>query len=70
MPIYEYKCKNCGTKFEIFQSMGATNESLTCPECDEPKPERVFSVFGSGSSSSGASATVSSGGCSSSSPFT
>ena len=63
MPIYEYKCKKCGHKFEEFQSIGATNESLNC---NEPKPERVLSVFGSGS---GGGISVDSGGCSSSSPF-
>jgi len=66
MPIYEYKCKKCGHKFEEFQSIGATNESLNCPVCNEPKPERVLSVFGSGS---GGGISVDSGGCSSSSPF-
>lgn len=67
MPIYEYKCKKCGKKFEEFQSIGASNESLTCPACGEPKPERLLSIFGS----SGSSASVdSSGGCSSSGPFT
>ena len=67
MPIYEYRCKKCSNKFDIFQHIGATNESLTCPVCNEPKPEKLFSVFGSGSSfgSSGAS-----GGCSSTGPFT
>jgi putative FmdB family regulatory protein len=32
MPTYEYKCKNCGSSFEIFQNM--KDEPLkVCPEC-------------------------------------
>ncbi|HDP98892.1 MAG TPA: zinc ribbon domain-containing protein [bacterium] len=66
MPIYEYKCNNCGSKFEEFQSVGASNETIVCPKCKTPKPERIFSIFGSGSSSA---SSVNSG-CSSSGPFT
>ena len=66
MPIYEYRCNKCNNKFELFQSVGASNENLICPACNEPKPERIFSVFGSGSSGGGA---ISTGGCSTSSPF-
>ena len=33
MPIFEYKCKDCGHHFEEFQSMSA--DPLTnCPKCD------------------------------------
>jgi len=66
MPIYEYRCNKCGHKFEVFQSIGASNESLNCPACNEPKPDRIFSVFGSG----GTGSVVDAGGCSPSSPFT
>jgi len=31
MPIYEYKCRKCGLKFELLQSLGATNEGMSCP---------------------------------------
>ena len=35
MPTYEYECKNCGHRFEAFQSM--TAEPLSeCPECSGP----------------------------------
>jgi len=47
MPIYEYKCKKCNSKFEVFQSVGADNKGLTCPNCGEPEPKKVFSLFAS-----------------------
>ncbi len=32
MPTYEYKCKQCGHIFEVFQSMTA-EPVKTCPKC-------------------------------------
>jgi putative FmdB family regulatory protein len=53
MPIYEYKCRKCGTKFEMLQRMGATNDGVSCPKCGASKPTKQFSVFmSSGASSS------------------
>jgi len=66
MPIYEYRCPKCNHKFEVFQSLGSSNDSLNCPICGEAKPNRMFSVFGS----AGINSSVSSSGCSSSGPFT
>lgn len=50
MPIYEYKCKKCDSKFEMLRGMFDSDEDIKCPECGEEYPERVFSVFGSKSS--------------------
>ena len=63
MPIYEYKCRKCDTKFEMLRSMSASDEEIECPECGEKSAERIFSVFGSTSgSSSGADCVPSSSG--------
>ena len=32
MPTYEYRCKSCKHKFEVFHSMTA-NPDLVCPNC-------------------------------------
>ncbi|MDE3089459.1 MAG: hypothetical protein KGJ80_08760 [Chloroflexota bacterium] len=40
MPVYEYECENCGTRFERLQSM--KEESVrVCPEC----AGRVHKIF-------------------------
>jgi putative FmdB family regulatory protein len=44
MPIYEYKCSHCGTKFEILRGISAANEDIKCPKCGAEKPERLFSA--------------------------
>jgi putative FmdB family regulatory protein len=63
MPLYEYHCSACGSRFEVLQRMGETAEGLACPECGRPKPEREVSTFASsGTSSGGASSSCSSGG--------
>ena len=45
MPLYEYRCKNCGHQFDIQQSF--TEDSLTvCPSCAEPQLRKVFQPVG------------------------
>jgi len=41
MPIYEYKCRNCGNLFEKIVKL---NESPDCPECDSSDLEKQFTV--------------------------
>ena len=42
MPIYEYKCQNCGHSFEQLQKI--TDELLrTCPKCGEKQLIKLIS---------------------------
>lgn len=44
MPLYEYRCRDCGHQFEIQQSM--SDDALTvCPVC-EGSLRKVFSPVG------------------------
>ena len=51
MPLYEYRCTECGEKFEVRQSMGEDGSKLNCPKCQAGKPEKLFSTFFSSGSS-------------------
>jgi putative FmdB family regulatory protein len=51
MPIYEYRCKECGTSFSRLQRVGAGSEGVTCPKCESTDVERLLSSFASTSSS-------------------
>ena len=42
MPVYEYKCNECSTQFELRRNFGDGSE-LSCPKC-KGKTRRVFSV--------------------------
>lgn len=41
MPTYDYECKKCGAKMEIFQSIKARPLAKShCPSCDAARPVR------------------------------
>lgn len=63
MPIYEYRCPECGAVFARLRSVSKAGEIVPCPECDNRKTERLLSTFASGSSSSSASACPSAPSC-------
>lgn len=45
MPIYEFKCKKCGQKFEdiVFSN---DYSKVSCPNCNGKSIEKLISVFG------------------------
>ena len=48
MPIYEYKCPECGAGFEKFcRSSNQGDGQQACPECGCEKAGRVLSRLGS-----------------------
>jgi putative FmdB family regulatory protein len=56
MPLYEYRCRECGHRFEILQRMGAGAEEAPCPRCGAALPEKQLSTFATSSGGGGASA--------------
>ena len=46
MPLYEYLCQRCETKFELLRPMSRSDEPATCPSGHEGA-ERVLSMFSS-----------------------
>ncbi len=56
MPIYEFKCKDCGEEFEVFLKSKNEVSEVKCPKCNSKNIERLMSVVNaivdSGSSSS------------------
>ena len=61
MPIYEYECTECGEKFELRRNIADSDKEIKCPKCGAKSPKRVFSVFGTASSSVGYTPSASSG---------
>ncbi len=43
MPIYAYRCRECGEKFESFRGIHDSDNEVTCPKCGAKKPTRVLS---------------------------
>ena len=40
MPLYDFKCRKCGHRFEELVRL---NDDAACPKCGAPKAERQFS---------------------------
>lgn len=65
MPLYEYRCRECGHRFEILQRLGQGADGLECLRCGAPGVEKQFSTFAAsgGDSSRGSSSHGAAGGC-------
>jgi putative FmdB family regulatory protein len=45
MPIYEYRCDDCGTKFEKLVRRTADAAAVECPSCGEHHLTQELSTF-------------------------
>ncbi len=61
MPIFEYRCEDCGKRFDVFfrSAEAAEGEQLVCAECGSGRVKKMFSVIGIG----GAGGEYDPGGC-------
>jgi putative FmdB family regulatory protein len=51
MPIYEYRCHECGERFESFRAISDRDDSVECPKCGKKDSRRVISPIISRNSS-------------------
>ncbi len=57
MPIYEYVCQDCRTKFDqLVRSMSAAGP-YACPNCGSKQTDKALSVFAVGAASGQSSAS-------------
>mgnify|MGYP002823978527 CR=1 FL=1 len=68
MPIYEYRCQDCGHVFEKMTTISKADD-IPCVACESETTERQLSVFGVGKSSSKATTPCASGACPASGPL-
>ena len=47
MALYEYKCAECGERFDLRRPMSAADDVAECPECGSSTSRRVISNFAS-----------------------
>jgi putative FmdB family regulatory protein len=62
MPLYEYRCRECGERFEVLQRMGEGAAGLECPRCGAQSADKQLSTFAAAASGSPASVTAGCGG--------
>ncbi len=66
MPTYEYKCKVCGSHFDVWATIAEKDRGLqlACEKCGSKELEQVFTgISFVTTSSSGSRAAGGSGGC-------
>ena len=45
MPIYEYKCQDCGNRFEKLVRRSSDADALECPSCGKKHLTQELSTF-------------------------
>jgi putative FmdB family regulatory protein len=48
MPLFEFRCRDCGTTFEKIVPSSTT--PVSCKQCESPKVDKLLSVFAVGPS--------------------
>jgi putative FmdB family regulatory protein len=64
MPLYEYHCRKCATKFELMRAMADSDAAATCPK-GHAGAQRTLSMFAAVTKGAGGEPMPmpSSGGC-------
>jgi len=47
MPIFEYRCSNCDTKFEVLHKSTTKQDEVNCPKCNSLDNKKLLSAFNS-----------------------
>ena len=45
MPIYDYKCQECGEVSEIFLNSVDGSQPICCPACGSEEMQKLISAF-------------------------
>lgn len=45
MPLYEYRCQDCGERFELIRRYQDADRDLGCPHCQSERVQRQISSF-------------------------
>ena len=61
MPLYEYYCAECSTKFEALRPMSKADAAIQCKNCDSVRTSRALSLFAVNTGATGNSSMPSGG---------
>ncbi|MEW6652578.1 MAG: zinc ribbon domain-containing protein [Bacteroidota bacterium] len=66
MPIFEYKCNNCGKRFDVLHKSSTNLDEVVCPDCQSKNSKKLLSSFSAAVASSsgfGGGSSCSDGSC-------
>ncbi len=63
MPIFEYKCNDCGSRYEILHKSLNNLSEIECPSCGSQQSTKLLSAFNASVSNSESANTCSGGSC-------
>ena len=63
MPIYEYSCQSCDTRFEKLVRSMSEQDKVQCPQCGSKQTTRALSLFAVGAQGNPAPKSLSPGMC-------
>ncbi|WP_433547857.1 FmdB family zinc ribbon protein [Streptomyces sp. CA-294286] len=63
MPRYEYRCRSCGTTFEVSRPMAESSAPAACPEGHEDTVKLLSAVAVGGTAAAAGPAPSGGGGC-------
>ena len=63
MPLYEYACQDCSTKFEALRPMSQADAPIACKSCESMHTTRALSMFAAHVKNGGTTTSVAGGGC-------
>jgi putative FmdB family regulatory protein len=46
MPVYDYRCTQCGTMYDIYHKVREVKEDVICPSCASREHTKLISVPG------------------------
>ncbi len=64
MPLYEYVCLDCKTRFDVLRSMKDADAPIPCTACQGEHTSRLISLFNAQSGGRVVAGSASAGGCS------
>ncbi len=64
MPMYEYRCEECGSPFSLRRAIDQRDAATTCPTCTSAHVVRLVSSFAAFSHGDGGSVSLNASPCS------
>lgn len=68
MPVFDYKCQDCGKTYDVYHKVREVAEDVLCPSCGSANHKRLMSapavsIAGSSSGESSSSLSDAGGSC-------